>query len=78
MRCCLPPHLRRGATNRRRGAADLIVVLHDGQIVESGSYQELMRAAGEYESYIGRTSMIDVYGGPVDGSPWAPENVAAR
>jgi ATP-binding cassette, subfamily B, bacterial MsbA len=30
--------------------ADLIVVLRDGRIVESGSHQELMRAAGEYES----------------------------
>jgi ABC-type multidrug transport system fused ATPase/permease subunit len=30
--------------------ADLILVLRDGRIVESGSHQELMRAAGEYES----------------------------
>lgn len=30
--------------------ADLIVVLRDGRIVESGSHQQLMRAAGEYES----------------------------
>ena len=45
-----PHHTRRGtyriATVERAG---LIVVLRDVRIVESGSHQELMRAAGEYE-----------------------------
>ncbi len=40
-------------------AADLILVVSDGRVVESGSHQELMRLGGDYaEAY---TAQAGVY-----------------